>query len=133
MLGILKRNGKVRVWPVQGRGAERLLPLIRAHTRQGSLYYTDNWHAYGSLAVRGGHVVVRKEKGRPQGRDHINGIEGFWSYAKHWLYQYRGVPKKFFHLYLAEISYRFNYRDEDLFPRVYGLLQRTSACEIQKI
>ena len=23
---------------------------------------------------------------------HINGIEGFWSYAKTWLYHYRGVP-----------------------------------------
>ena len=27
-------------------------------------------------------VESREEKGRPLGRDHINGIEGFWSYAK---------------------------------------------------
>jgi len=33
---------------------------------------------------------VLKEKGVPKGRNHINGIEGFWSFAKHWLYQYRG-------------------------------------------
>jgi transposase-like protein len=30
------------------------------------------------------------------------------------LYPYRGVPQKFFHLYLAEICYRFNHRDEDI-------------------
>jgi len=35
------------------------------------------------LDIRGDHVVIRKEKGRLKGRDHINGIEGFWSYAKH--------------------------------------------------
>jgi transposase len=39
-----------------------------------------------------------KSKGRPKGRDHTNGIEGFWSYAKNWLYPYRGVPHKYFHL-----------------------------------
>jgi len=130
VLGILKRNGKVRVFPVKGRGAKRLLPLIRQSTKPGSLYYTDEWHAYGSLSVRGDHVVVRKEKGRPKGRDHLNGIEGFWSYVKHWLYHYRGVPKKFFHFYLAEISFRFNYRDQDIFPIILRLLQTTSVNEI---
>jgi transposase len=33
---------------------------------------------------------------------HINRIEGFWSYAKNWLYIYRGVPREYFHLYLFE-------------------------------
>lgn len=130
VLGILQRNGLVRVFPVQGRGAGKLLPKIRQATKPGSLYYTDDWHAYGSLAVRGGHVVVRKEKGQPKGRDHLNGIEGFWSYAKHWLYHYRGVPKKFFHLYLGEISFRFNYRNQDLFPLIDELLKNTGAKEI---
>lgn len=133
VLGILQRNGLVRVFPVQGRGADKLLPLIREATKPGSLYYTDDWHAYGSLSVRGGHVVVRKEKGRPKGRDHLNGIEGFWSYAKHWLYHYRGVPKKFFHIYLGEISFRFNQRDQDLFPLIYELLRNIAITEIKQI
>lgn len=60
--------------------------LMTQYTKQGSLYYTDDWHAYTFLDIRGNHVVIRKEKGRPKGRDHIHGIEGFWSYAKHWLY-----------------------------------------------
>jgi transposase len=131
VLGILQRDGLVRVFPVHGRGAERLLPLIRRTTKPGSLYYTDDWHAYGSLAVRGGHVVVRKEKGQPKGRDHLNGIEGFWSYAKHWLYHYRGLPKKFFHLFLGEISFRFNYRQKDLFPLVIGLLNHTPYADLK--
>lgn len=133
VLGILQRNGKVRIFPIQGRDAEKILPLVYQHTKPGSLYYTDDWHAYASLSVRGDHIIVKKDKGRPKGRNHLNGIEGFWSFAKNWLYQYRGVPKKFFHLYLAELSFRFNYRDQDLFPLIYQLLQTADLEKINKI
>jgi transposase len=133
VLGILQRNGQVRVFPVQGRRGAQIIGLVLAHTRPGSLYYTDDWRAYASLAVRGDHIVVRKEGGRPKGRAHINGIEGFWSYAKHWLYPYRGVPCKFFHLYLGEVSFRFNHRDQDLFPLVLQLMKQVSITTIDPI
>lgn len=122
VFGIYKRNGKVLTFPVANRQHETLLPLIEAHTAIGSLYYTDDYHAYASLNERGGHIVVEKEKGIPKGRDHVNGIEGYWSYAKHWLYPYRGVPRHRFHLYLKEAELRFNHRNEDLVPLLRKLL-----------
>jgi transposase len=122
VFGMYMRNGKVLTFPISSRSREVLVPLIKDHTKPGSLYYTDDWHAYGSLPVRGSHVVVRKEKGTPKGRDHLNGIEGFWSFAKNWLYQYRGVPQHHFHLYLKEIEFRFNHRSEDLFPLVASFI-----------
>ena len=30
-------------------------------------------------------------------------------------YHYRDVPRQYFHLYLKEIEFRFNHRNEDLF------------------
>lgn len=36
---------------------------IDAHTREGTLYYTDQWQAYATLKMRGEHVMIRKEKG----------------------------------------------------------------------
>jgi transposase len=77
--------------------------------------------------------MIRKERGRPLGRDHINGIEGFWSYAKNWLYPYRGVPTKYFHLYLAEVCWRFNHCDEDLKLLSKRLLTTLSTSEINPI
>ena len=133
VFGILQRNGMVKVFPVQGRKGEEIIRLVREHTKPGSLYYTDDWRAYGSLAIRGDHIVVKKDTGRPKGRSHINGIEGFWSYAKNWLYPYRGVPRKFFHLFLGEISFRFNHRHEDIFPLIYKMLRSTGYHEIQHI
>lgn len=133
VLGIVQRNGLVKAFAVNHRRGAEVIPLVRAHSKPGSLYYTDDWQAYASLRLRGEHIVIRKEKGRPKGRDHINGVEGFWSYAKHWLYPYRGVPRKFFHLYLGEICYRFNHRNEDLYPLLYKLLQSTPMNEINSM
>jgi transposase len=133
VFGIVKRNGHVKAAPLEKRSQRAVLQQIQAHTREGSLYYTDEWQAYATLKTRGDHVVIRKEKGRPVGRDHINGIEGFWSYAKHWLYSYRGVPTRYFHLYLAEVCYRFNHRDQDLVPLLAKLMKRVSRSDVQRI
>lgn len=133
VFGIVKRNGRVRLSVVPNRRYRTLRREIELHTKPGSLYYTDDYEAYASVALRGERVVVRKEKGRPKGRDHINGIEGFWSYAKNWLYQYRGVHQKFFHLYLGEISYRFNHRDQDILPLIHKLLRETDYDIIKEI
>ena len=92
VFGLVKRNGKVKAMPIAAHDRTSVMREIEAHTREGALYYTDEWQAYATLKLRGEHVMIRKEKGKPVGRDHISGIEGFWSYAKNWLYPYRGVP-----------------------------------------
>ena len=48
-------------------------------------------------------------------KNHINGIEGFWSYAKHILYNYRGISRYHFPMYLKEIEFRYNHRQENFF------------------
>lgn len=50
VFGMLKRNGRVKVHAVRHRDRDTLLPIIARETRPGSLYYTDDWHAYGSLS-----------------------------------------------------------------------------------
>lgn len=124
VFGIYKRNGRVLTFPVPNRQAATLQPLIEAHTTPGSLYFTDDFHGYASLEQRDEHVVVTKEKGRPVGRDHVNGIEGFWSFSKHWLYAYRGIRREQFPLFLKECEWRFNNRERDLVQLLESLLGR---------
>lgn len=86
--------------------------------QKGSLYYSDDHTAYATLNLIGKHQVIahsREEYARGEGTTHINRIEGLWSYAKTWMYHYRGVPKEYFHLYLREIEFWFNYRKENLY------------------
>lgn len=75
--------------------ADTLMTHIRAKTRKGSVYYTDAFKAYQSLRRYGKHHTVNHSKhlvDRPT-KNHINGIEGFWSFGKHIFYNYRGVSK----------------------------------------
>jgi len=44
-----------------------------------------------------------------KGKNHINGIENFWSQAKRILRTYNGIRKASFLLFLKECEFRFNY------------------------
>ena len=97
--------------------------IIRRKTRKGSVYYTDTFTSYNSLRQFGKHLQVNHNKtlvGR-RNHHHINGIEGFWSYTKHKLYNYRGVSKSNFPLYLKEMEYRYNHRRENILEYIMQL------------
>jgi transposase len=126
VFGIYRRNGRVVTFPVHDTKYDTLMPLIEKHTKKGSLYYTDDHTAYASLKLRGKHQVIAHGMEEYVREDaHINGIEGFWSYAKIWLYHYRGVPKQYFHLYLKEIEFRFNNREKRIFKMLVNMLIKT--------
>ena len=128
VFGIYQRNGHVMTFPVPDRKRKTLMDLIDKHTKKDSLYYTDDHTAYATLNTRGMHKTVSHGRDEYVREDaHINGIEGFWSYAKTWMYHYRGVPKQYFYLYLKEIEFRFNHRDADLFPILVDLLVKPWA------
>jgi len=127
VFGIYQRNGKVITFTVSDRKHHTLIPLIKLHTKKGSLYYTDDNTAYATLDLIGKHQIIahKMEEYVRDDTTHINGIEGFWSYAKTWLYHYHGVPQQYFHLYLKEIEFRFNHRDEDIFQTLVNIVVKT--------
>jgi len=123
VFGLLEREGRVYTKVVENVTAETLMQHIAARTRKGSVYYTDAFRGYQSLKRYGKHHVVNHQKQFVDKRtkNHINGIEGFWSYAKHILYTYRGVSKYYFPMYLKEIEYRYNHRGENVFKQFLKL------------
>lgn len=116
VFGLLERDGRVYTKVVEQVTADELMAHIRKHTRKGSVYYTDTFRSYNSLKRWGKHHRLNHStRFSWLDKNHINGIEGFWSYAKHILYNYRGVSKYHFPMYLKEVEYRFNHRKENLF------------------
>ena len=115
--GLLERDGRVYTRVVEHVSKEELMAIIRKKTRKGSVYYTDTFRSYNSLKRLGKHHKVNHSKSMvdKKTKNHINGIEGFWSFAKHILHNYRGVSKYHFPMYLKEVEYRFNHRKENLF------------------
>lgn len=123
VFGLLERDGRVYTRVVEGVSAEELMAIIRKKTRKGSVYYSDKFRSYNSLRRLGVHHTVEHQKHLVDTRtkNHINGIEGFWSFAKHILYNYRGVSKYHFPMYLKEVEYRFNHRKDNLFKLFLGI------------
>lgn len=117
VFGILERDGQVFVSTVPNVKAETLLGLTVSKVRRGSIVYTDRFHAYDALMFCGfRHLQVDHAVHFRRGRVYINGLEGFWSYAKERLMKHHGISPKRFPLYLKELEFRYNHRHLDIFP-----------------
>jgi transposase len=80
------------------------------------LIYTDYYKSYDSLVSYGfKHQRINKEQRFANGKVYINGIEGFWSYAKERLMKYHGVSNEKFIYYLMELEFRDNHSEDNLF------------------
>jgi len=115
VFGMLERQGKIFTTVVDDVTAETLMSEIRNNSVKGSVFYTDKFRSYKSLKFYGKHLTVDHNKYFSNGRRHINGLEGFWSFAKERLLKYHGVSKNHFLLYLKEMEFRYNYRHENLY------------------
>lgn len=120
VFGILSRGGKVSVSMVPDVKGDTLLDLTVKKVRRGSIVYTDKYKAYDSLMFCGyRHLSVDHSSRFSEGKVHINGLEGFWSWAKEQLFKHHGISPKWFPLYLKELEFRYNHRkDNDLFERL---------------
>ena len=115
VFGILERKGVVQVSIVPNVTADILLDLTVKKVRRGSVVYTDKFKSYDSLMFCGyRHLKVDHGKHFASGKVYINGLEGFWSWAKERLIKHHGVSKKQFPLYLKELEFRYNNRKCDI-------------------
>ncbi len=116
VFGILERRGKVHVEIVKNVKAKTLLAGTIKKVKKGSIVYTDKWLGYDSLIFNGyKHLSVDHKKTFVKGDVYINGIEGFWSFAKENMAKYHGVSPGKFLLYIKEMEWRYNNRDKDKF------------------
>src|SRR5699024_10990122 len=77
-----------------------------------TMIYSDTWKSYNGLKedFAGHQTVNHGEAEYKRGAASINGIEGFWGYAKERLLRYHGVSPANCLYYLKEIEFPFNHR-----------------------
>src|SRR3954463_5784036 len=112
VFGILERDGKVYTVAVPDCRKETLMAKIEAATVKGSVFYTDEFTSYNDLSRFGKHVPIDHGVEFADGPAHINGIEGFWSYAKRLHRLCHGVDRDNFPTYLVEYDFRDNHRGD---------------------
>ena len=123
--GILERKGKVHTVIVPNVSKETLMKEIENKTQKGSVFYTDGWKSYVDLKQFGKHNIIKHEDDKfVEGKNHINGIEGFWSFAKERFHKYHGIKKDNYPFYLKEMEFRFNHRNESVFNLLFDICIR---------
>src|SRR3989344_2916668 len=125
VFGILERKGKIYTKIVENVSAETLMTEIKNKTKKGSVFYTDGWKSYASLEQYGKHNIIDHDKELvDKNHNHINGIEGFWSFAKERFHKYHGIDKENYPLYVKEMEFRFNHRNESVFNLLFDICIR---------
>jgi len=130
VFGILERKNKIYTKIVEDVSAEILMNEIKNKTDKGSVFYTDGFRSYASLEQFGKHNVIDHDKRLVENHNHINGIEGFWSFAKERFHKYHGISKNNYQLYIKEMEFRCDNRSENVFKlliEIYLVRRRFSA------
>jgi len=123
VFGILERGGKVSVSIVGDASAESLMVETVKKVRRGSIVFTDKWRGYNSLMFCGyKHLNIDHQYKFKQGKVYINGVEGFWAFAKERLIKHHGISKEKFLYYIKEMEWRYNNREKDLFEVLVDLM-----------
>jgi len=123
VFGILERRGKVSVSIVRDASAESLMMETVKKVRRGSIVYTDKWRGYNSLLFCGyKHLNIDHRYKFKQGKVYINGVEGFWAFAKERLIKFHGISQHKFLLYIKEMEWRYNNREKVLFTDLIHII-----------
>jgi transposase-like protein len=124
VFAILCRSGKVFAQVVDDTEAKDLVPIIEKKVRKGTRICSDTWRAYTGLATRGyvHRTVEHQKKEYVRGKNHINGLEGFFGYLKRQLASRGGVKRERLPLYLAEYVWRYNNRKLTVEKQIEKLL-----------
>ena len=117
VFGVLKRDANVYVEIVQNGSKDQLMPIIQGKILEGSTIYTDGWKAYDGLISNGydHDRIHHSHNAFARGKNHVNGIESFWSFAKRNLAKFNGLTDEKFFLHLKESEFRFNFRSQNLY------------------
>jgi transposase-like protein len=142
VFGLLKREDKVYLEIVKNAAREELMPIVQGKILEGSTIYTDGWKAYDGLILNGydHYRIFHSENEFSRGKNHVNGIESFWSYAKARLSKFNGFSSDRFILHLKECEYRFNRRNgnmeefrKNMFRLLKNHLENSKTCSQEKM
>lgn len=121
VFAILERDGLAFVDYLPEMTPEDLLHFNRRFSlplgRIGSIVYSDRYQRYDTLVTCGSELLARRfveVAGRGPAVDPRK--TGFWAYARERLVRFHGVTARKFPLYLKELEFRYNQRDQDIIP-----------------
>lgn len=132
--GLVEQDGQVAIEIIENTQELTLRKQIEDKVVAGSTIHTDGRFGYRSIQLKYHHRYVNHSEHfvHPLTRVHTNTIEAVWSHLKRLLGTiYHGVTRKYLKNYLAEFTYRYNYRKlPNLFSHLFSLSLSPRYCLI---
>ena len=125
ILGVVERDGPVRLIPMADVAATTILPLLLKtfSLENVEAIYTDDYPAYNFLRNIGVHETVNHSLGEyARNGVHTNTAEGEFSVFRPWNATFRGINKENLHLYTAHYSFLRDNRHLDRIQRTLAML-----------
>jgi transposase-like protein len=117
VLGMVERDGRVRLRHMADFKAPRLRGAMREHIAMSARLMTDEYNLYTAVGreFKGGHETVLHKAGEyARGDVTTNTIEGVFALLKRGMKgTFHSVTRKHLHRYLSEFEYRWNTRKMD--------------------
>ena len=125
VFGVLKRNSKVYTEIIPDAKSKTLRSIINKKVHPLSVVYTDAYKAYDGLILDGfEHYRINHSAEFARGKNHINGIESFWSFCKRRLTKFNGLRAQDYYLHIKECEFRFNHRNEDIYDILVKVVKK---------
>lgn len=122
VFGVRERGGKVRLLATPNVTARTLVPVIRQYvSTDAEMVVADQLSSYNQLAAEFSSVErINHTREYVRGQIHTNSIESIWAIVKRQVSgTHHKLSRQYLPLYLSEISYRFNNRENpDMFLAV---------------
>lgn len=129
ILGMVEREGRVRLRVIESRRGEPLSSAVRTHVNPAAFMLTDDWIAYKPLRREGyaGAIINHSAGSYVWGDVHTNTIEGFFGNLKTGMRgAYKHVSDKWLQSYLDEYAWRYNRRYRGQRSMFHLLLQEAA-------
>jgi transposase-like protein len=133
ILGILQKDGKIRVQPMVDNSRETLVPLLKNNISADATVVTDGLRAYHKLGDVFKHHVIVNHNNDEWVKDGFttNDIESFWAIFKRGITGvYHQLSDKHLQRYCDEYSQRFNNRKDKNIDRFAEAVSKTANTRI---
>jgi len=133
VMGMVERNGKVKIFPIHDRTVDSLCGPHKLHVKSGSIVMTDSLASYGGLSYEFTHHWVNHSIGEFK-RNHIwtNTIESVWSQLKGVIRTiHHGIKKKYIFDYCSLFAFKYNNRKLSIpqkFEKIFNLICQPRYC-----
>jgi transposase-like protein len=133
IVGILQRNGRIRLQPLVSANKKTLLPLIAKNVSKDAIVITDGLQAYSDLGgIQKMHVVVNHSADEwVKGEYSTNNIEGFWSIFKRGIVgTFHSLSPRHLHRYCDEFAHRYFNRLQPIDNRFAESIKQFSGTRL---